>query len=50
MVIRGETTKEKLDHIYKTIQKYIREEECYYTEEEIKELKKDKNNIFYKMK
>ena len=49
MVIRGEATKEKLDHIYKTIQKYIKEKECYYTEEEIEKLKEDKNNTFYKI-
>lgn len=50
MVIRGKTTKEKLDHIYKTIQKHIREEECYYSEKEIEKLKKDKNNIFYQIR
>lgn len=50
MVIRGEATKEKLDHIYKTIQKYIKEESCYYTEEEIEKLKEDKSNVFYQLK
>ena len=46
MIIRGEITKGKLEIIYKTIQDIIPEEHCYYTEEEIKEIKKDKNNIF----
>lgn len=48
MIIRGETTEEKLQHIYKTIQKYVKDDKCYYSQEEIKQLKKDKNNIFYK--
>ena len=46
MIIRGEITKGKLEIIYKTIQDIIPEEHCYYTEEDIKEMRKDKNNIF----
>ena len=46
MVIRGEITREKLQHIYKTIQRIIHDEDCYYTKEQIEELKKDSNNIF----
>lgn len=49
MIIRGKTTKETLEHIYKTIHKHIKEEHCYYTEKDIQELKKDKKNIFYKI-
>ena len=46
MVIRGKPTASKLKHIYCTIQKLIDNKECYYTEEEIKDLKRDKKNIF----
>lgn len=46
MIIRGQITKGKLEIIYKTIQDIIPEEDCYYTEEEFQEIKKDKNNIF----
>lgn len=46
MIIRGEITKGKLEIIYKTIQDIIPEEQFYYTEEEIQEIKKDTNNIF----
>ena len=46
MIIRGEVTKGKLEIIYKTIQDIIPEENYYYTEEDIREIKKDKNNIF----
>lgn len=49
MIIRGKTTKEKLEQIYKTIRKHIKDDRCYYTDREIQELKKDKNNIFYKI-
>lgn len=50
MIIRGETNKDTLQHIYKTIQKYIKDDKCYYSQEEIEKLKKDKNNIFYQVK
>jgi len=48
MVIRGEVTEEKLQHIYRTIQSIIQEQHCYYSEEEIEDLKKNKDNIFLK--
>lgn len=48
MIVRKQPTQEVLEHIYKTIQKNISNQECYYTEEEIKELKKDKQNNFFK--
>lgn len=47
MVIRGEITQEKLQHIYNTIRKIIQDEDCYYTKEQIENLKKDKNNIIW---
>lgn len=46
MVIRGTPNASKLIHIYNTIQNLIDNKECYYTEEEIENLKKDKKNIF----
>lgn len=46
MVIRGKPTVSKLEHIYNTIQKLIDNKECYYTETEIENLKRDKKNIF----
>ena len=47
MIIRGQVTREKLQHIYKTIQNIIHDNDCYYTKEEIENLKKNKKNIFY---
>ena len=46
MIIRGEITSEKLELIYNTIGQVIKNEKCYYTEEEIEKLKKDDKNIF----
>lgn len=46
MIIRGTITGEKLEHIYKTIHNVITSQECYYSDEELKEMKKEKNNIF----
>ena len=48
MIIRKEPTKEVLEHIYKTIQANIREKDCYYTQDQIKELKDNQNNKFLK--
>ena len=46
MIIRGEVTKEKLELIYSTIGQVIKKEECFYSKEEVEELKKDNKNIF----
>lgn len=46
MVIRGTPNASKLKHIYNTIQRLIDNQECYYTKEEIKRLKEDKENKF----
>ena len=48
MIVRKQPTQEVLEHIYKTIQKNISNQECYYTEEEIKKLKQNEKNIFIK--
>ena len=46
MVIRGTPNANKLKHIYNTIQRLIDNQEGYYTEEEIENLKKDEKNRF----
>lgn len=48
MVLRGEITKEKLTNIYDTINRIINNKNCYYGDEEVKNIKKDKKNIFLK--
>lgn len=48
MVIRKEPTHQTLEHIYNTIHKIISKPQCYYTEEELKKLKENKNNVFLK--
>ena len=48
MIVRGEITKKKLEKIYATVQKIIKDEDCYYTKEEIEKLKEDKENHFIK--
>ena len=41
MIKRGKITEEKLAHIYSTIQKIIKNQQCYYTNEEIEDLKRE---------
>lgn len=48
MIVRKTPTQEVLEHIYKTIQKNVSNQDCYYTDEEIKKLKQDKKNNFIK--
>ena len=48
MVIRGEITEKKLEHIYDIVRATIRKESCYYTKEEVDKLKEDNRNIFLK--
>ena len=48
MVIRGQITKEKLENIYNTVRNIIQKKDCYYSQEEIDELKQDSKNIFFK--
>lgn len=48
MIIRGEVTRDKLQHIYNTIQEVIQNQQCYYTKEEIEKLKQNKTNVFIK--
>ena len=48
MVIRQQPTQEVLEQIYNAIQKNITNQECYYTDDEIKKLKQDKRNNFIK--
>ena len=48
MVIRGDITIEKLSNIYDTINRIVDYDCCYYSEEEIGELKENEKNIFIK--
>lgn len=48
MVIRGNLTIEKLNYIYDTINRIVENEFCYYSDEEVENLKKDEKNIFLK--
>ncbi len=49
MVIRKTPTSRDLKHIYRTIQQLIDNKQCYYTKEEIEQLKRDEKNIFLEM-
>ena len=46
MVIRGQCDINKLNYIYETINRIIDNECCYYSDDEVEELKKDTKNIF----
>ena len=46
MVLRGKVTTEKLKNIYDTINRIIENQNCYYRDEEIQNIKKDNKNIF----
>lgn len=48
MIIRQQPTQEVLEQIYNAIQKNITNQECFYTDDEIKKLKQDKRNNFIK--
>lgn len=41
MIIRGNAKKETLEHIVRTINSIIKKDDCYYTKEELKEIKKE---------
>lgn len=46
IIIRNTPTKEVLHHIYDVMNKNIKNPKCFYTSEESKKLKKDKNNVW----
>lgn len=48
MVIRGTLTIEKLNYIYDTINRIVEKDFCYYSDEEIEELKENEKSIFLK--
>lgn len=48
MVIRGQITEKKLEHIYDVVRETIKNKSCYYTQEEIDKLKQYSKNIFFK--
>lgn len=43
---RRTPTREVLKHIYDVMNKNIKNPNCFYTSEEVKQLKKDKRNIW----
>ena len=43
---RRTPTKEVLQHVYDVMNKNIKNPKCFYTSEQVKKLKKDKNNIW----
>lgn len=45
-VTRKSPTKEVLKNVYDVMNKNIRNPKCFYTSDQIKKLKKDKNNIW----
>lgn len=46
IIIRNTPTKEVLHNIYDVMNRNIKNPKCFYTTEESKKLKKDKNNIW----
>ena len=46
MVVRGTVTIEKLNFIYDTINRIIDNEYCYYSDNEVENLKESEKNIF----
>lgn len=45
-VLRKTPTKEVLSNVYDVLNKNINKSKCFYSTEETKKLKKDKNNIW----
>lgn len=45
-IYRKTPTKEVLQNIYDVMNKNIKNPKCFYTTEQIKELKKDKTNVW----
>lgn len=45
-VISKPPTKEKLKNIYDVCNRIFRDKDVFYTKEQVKELRKDKSNIF----
>jgi len=46
MVIRGEVDNQTLLNIYDTCNRIFDKSDCFYTEQELENLKQDKKNIF----
>lgn len=47
MIIRGTAKKETLEHIVKVINSIIKNEDCYYTKDEIEKLKERERTWTY---
>lgn len=46
IVTRKQPTKEVLRHIYDVMNKNIKNPKCFYTSDQVKELKKDPRNVW----
>ena len=47
IIIRRKTpTKEVLQHVYDVMNKNIKNPDCFHPSDEVKKLKKDKNNVW----
>jgi len=46
IVHRKTPTKEVLQNIYDVMNKHVKNPKCFYTSEQVKELKKDKTNVW----
>lgn len=46
IVVRKKPTKESLKRLYDVCNRIFKDEKCFYTTEQVKQLKKDKVNIF----
>ena len=46
MIIRRDATAETLRDIYEVMRRAIKDSDCYFTQEELQELKKNPKNIF----
>lgn len=46
MIVRGETNYRALKSIYDVLNEIIDNNNCFYTQEEIRELREDEKNLF----
>lgn len=46
IIRRKPPTKEVLRHVYDVMNKNVKDPDCFYTSDEAKKLKKDKNNVW----
>lgn len=46
IINRKTPTKEVLQNVYDVMNKHVKNPKCFYTPDEVKELKKDKDNVW----